>query len=307
MTTTTNARVRFGVKTSQQGLTLDEILDFWKAADRHPVFEDAWLWDHMLPLRGDVHADVLEAWTLLAALAAHTRRLRLGVIVTSNRLRPPTLLAKMAATVDQISRGRLILGIGAGGSRVRDEDAQALVEREFRAYGIEVVSASEALGALAEACTILRRMWSESEPFDFVGHHYHLTGTVCEPKPVQHRLPIMIGAGGEHVALRIVAEHADIWNCPVRGSVDEFRRKSEVLDQYCHAIGRDPASIVRSVQVIASRDEAASTRRQLVELAQAGCTHLVLAPRPPLSNAVEWLEGEVVEPVLSELADCAWG
>src|SRR2546421_7262364 len=160
--------VSFGVKTSQQGLTYADILRFWTEADQIPIFEHAWLWDHMLPLRGDVGADTLEAWTLLAALAARTSRLRLGVMVTSNRLRPPALLGKMAATVDHIAAGRLILGLGAGGSRVTDPAGRGLVEREFGAYGIEVVSPAEALSALGEACTLIRRMWTEVEPFDFV-------------------------------------------------------------------------------------------------------------------------------------------
>src|SRR5580704_14191735 len=104
----------FGIKTSQAGLGYDEILRIWREADAIPVFEDAWLWDHLVPLRGEVTGAALEAWTLLAALAAQTSRLRLGVIVTSNRFRPPALLAKMAATVDIISGGRLVLGVGAG-------------------------------------------------------------------------------------------------------------------------------------------------------------------------------------------------
>src|ERR1700746_3949595 len=104
----------FGVKTSQMGLTYQEILRTWRQADQIPVFEHAWLWDHMVPLRGEITGAALEAWTLLAALAAQTSRLRLGVIVTSNRLRSPALLAKMAATVDIIASGRLDSGSAPG-------------------------------------------------------------------------------------------------------------------------------------------------------------------------------------------------
>src|SRR5690242_18451004 len=113
---TAGDRVSFGVKTSQMGLSYQDILEVWRDADEIPVIEHAWLWDHMVPLRGNVHAAALEAWTLLAALAAQTTRLRLGVIVTSNRLRPPPVLAKMAATVDVIAGGRLVFGIGVGGA-----------------------------------------------------------------------------------------------------------------------------------------------------------------------------------------------
>src|ERR1700691_384794 len=146
------ASLSFGIKTSQAGLSYDEIVRVWREADQVPEFEHAWLWDHLVPLRGEVTDPALEAWTLLAALAAQTKRLRLGVIVTSNRLRQPTLLAKMAATVDIISGGRLEFGIGAGGSRVPDPQALAFVHREYDAYGVDVVAPSEALAALDEAC-----------------------------------------------------------------------------------------------------------------------------------------------------------
>ena len=111
-------RLSFGIKTSQMGLSYPDILAVWQDADQRPLFEHAWLWDHMVPLRGDARGAALEAWTLLGALAAQTQRLRLGVMVTSNRLRNPALLAKMAATVDVISGGRLDFGIGAGGSQL---------------------------------------------------------------------------------------------------------------------------------------------------------------------------------------------
>src|SRR5580704_2551860 len=156
----------FGIKTSQAGLGYDEILRVWCEADRVPEFQDAWLWDHMVPLRGDITGAALEAWTLLAALAAQTNRLQLGVIVTSNRLRSPTLLAKMAATVDVISGGRLVFGIGVGGSAVTVHNPAL---REFEAYGIPIVPPGEAVGDLAESLAIIQRMCAETEPFDFNG------------------------------------------------------------------------------------------------------------------------------------------
>jgi alkanesulfonate monooxygenase SsuD/methylene tetrahydromethanopterin reductase-like flavin-dependent oxidoreductase (luciferase family) len=116
--TAPTAPLSFGVKTSQQGTGYAEILRVWREADQLPVLEHAWLWDHLVPLRGEITGAALEAWTLLAALAAQTARLQLGIMVTSNRLRRPALLAKMAATTDVISGGRLVFGLGAGGSRV---------------------------------------------------------------------------------------------------------------------------------------------------------------------------------------------
>jgi alkanesulfonate monooxygenase SsuD/methylene tetrahydromethanopterin reductase-like flavin-dependent oxidoreductase (luciferase family) len=300
------SRVSFGVKTSQMGLTYDEITAIWRNADQIPLIEHAWLWDHMVPLRGDVRADALEAWTLLAALAAQTTRLRLGVMVTSNRLRPPALLAKMAATTDIIAGGRLVFGIGTGGARLPPQHPHAAANpsvREYAAYGIPLVPAAEAIADLAEACTIVRRMWTEPEPFDFHGSAYQLKGAVCEPKPIQKpHPPIMIGSGGEKLGLRVVAQHADLWNCPTQ-TVDEFRHMNQVLDEHCATIDRDPNDNTRSVQLIVrchDPAEPASTREHVRELINAGVTHIVLAavgcPGPP----AQWLAEQIIEPVLPD-------
>jgi alkanesulfonate monooxygenase SsuD/methylene tetrahydromethanopterin reductase-like flavin-dependent oxidoreductase (luciferase family) len=296
---TSNAgRVSFGVKTSQMGLGYEEILRVWREADGIPVFEHAWLWDHMVPLRGDIKGAALEAWTLLAALAAQTTRLRLGVMVTSNRLRSPALLAKMAATVDVIAGGRLDFGIGAGGSRVAGVNPAV---REFEAYGVPLVRPAEAVRDLADSCELVRRMWTEDEPFDFVGRSIRLTGAVCEPKPVQRpHPPILVGGAGDRV-LRIVAEHADIWNHPGPPG-EEFRRRDRVLVEHCAAIGRDPAGIVRSMQTIVRCDEPdvrATTRALLLEMIDAGVTHIVLAA-VLAGRPLQWLADEIVEPVLAE-------
>ena len=150
----------------------------------------------------------------------------------------------------------------------------------------------------------------------FDGRCYQLKGAICEPKPVQRpHPPILIGAGGERLALRVVAEHADIWNCPTRGSAAEFAHKSAVLDEHCAAIGRDPNEIIRSVQVLVAAEDPgrstasgsqdlprmrgpAATRELLTELIKAGARHLVLAPIPPYPS-VRWLADEIVEPVLA--------
>jgi alkanesulfonate monooxygenase SsuD/methylene tetrahydromethanopterin reductase-like flavin-dependent oxidoreductase (luciferase family) len=288
----------FGVKTSQIGLTYAQILETWQTADAMPAFSHAWLWDHMVPLRGPVQAGALEAWTLLAALAAQTSRLRLGVIVTSNRLRSAPLLAKMAATVDVISGGRLDFGIGAGGSRVAGPNPAI---REFEAYGIPLVSPGAAVRDLAETLQIIRRMWTEPEPFDFAGPTQTLRGAICEPKPIQKPLPpIMIGGSGERL-LRIVAEHADIWNYP--GAPDaEFRRRDAILVSHCEAIGRDPATITRSMQTIiraGEPDAAAAARATLLDMIDAGVRHIVLAA-VLAGRPLQWLVDEIVEPVRAE-------
>jgi alkanesulfonate monooxygenase SsuD/methylene tetrahydromethanopterin reductase-like flavin-dependent oxidoreductase (luciferase family) len=291
-------RLSFGVKTSQMGLSYEQILTAWREADQIPVFEHAWLWDHMVPLRGDVTGAALEAWTLLPALAAQTSRLRLGVIVTSNRLRSPTLLAKMAATVDIIAAGRLVFGIGAGGSRVAGQNPAV---REYEAYGVPLVSPGEAVRDLAQTCEIVRRMWTEDAPFDFDGPSLKLRGAVCEPKPVQRpHPPIMIGGSGDRM-LRVVAEHADIWNYPGPPS-PEFRQRDQVLKDHCAAIGRDSSEITRSMQTIVRCDDPdapAATRALLLEMVDAGVTHLVLAAILG-SRSLRWLADEIIEPVLAQ-------
>jgi len=173
------------------------------------------------------------------------------VIVTSNRIRPPAVLAKMAATVDVIAAGRLVFGIGAGGSATSEPGYAGLVHREYDPFGIEVVPADEALAALAETCTLVKRRWSEEKPFDFNGRCYRLSGAVCEPKPVQRpRPPIMIGSGGERRGLRIVAEHADIWSGPTFMVIRWISVKS------CIEAGPDRPSRCPS-----SRQAAAAARR----------------------------------------------
>ena len=297
-------RVSFGIKTTQWNVTYDEILQAWRDADAVPAIEHAWLWDHMLPLRGDPAAPLHEGWTLLAALAAQTSRLRLGLMVTSNRLRPPAVLAKMAATTDIISRGRLVFGIGVGGTRVagrfQDYGGENPAVREFQAYGVPLVAPGEGIAALGESRTIIRRMWTEG-PFDFDGRHYRLEGAVCEPKPVQRpHPPILIGGYGERT-LRVVARHADIWNVPGPPfmGIDEIRRKSALLDDYCAAIGRDPREITRSAQIFLDADDPAATRALAGELIDAGVRHLVLAPRERPYKGARWVADEVIAPVLA--------
>jgi len=297
--TTGPRRVSFGIKTSQMGLTYEEILTAWREADQIPYFEHAWLWDHMVPLRGDIRGAALEAWTLLSALAAQTSRLRLGVMVTSNRLRSPTLLAKMAATVDIIAGGRLDFGIGVGASRVEMENPGV---REFAAYGVPLVSPGEAVRDLAESLLIIRRMWAEVEPFDFDGKSIQLTGAICEPKPLQKpHPPIVIGGAGDRV-LRIVAEHADIWNYPGPPS-PEFLQRNDLLNEHCAAIGRDPNEIVRSMQTVIRNDDpgtTAATRTLIAEMISSGVSHIVLASAVS-GRPTQWIAEEIIEPVLAEM------
>src|SRR6195952_2860749 len=178
---TQTSRPSFGIMTAPMQVDYSDVVRVWREADAIPELEHAWLFDHLLPIAGDPNGPIHEGWTLLSALAAQTQRLRLGLLVTSNRFRPPAMLAKIAATVDVVSGGRLDFGIGAG-SRTSFPGAR----REYDAHGLPYHDFAYSVGALDEACTVIRRLWTEDEPFDFAGSHVTLTGAFGNPKPVQH-------------------------------------------------------------------------------------------------------------------------
>lgn len=292
----------FGLKTSPMHTSYQAILRAWQQADEVPELAHAWLWDHMLPLSGPQDGPVYEGWTLLTALAAQTRRLRLGLLVTNNQIRQPAVLGKMATTLDVISGGRLVLGLGAGGTlpagapRTADQHPGMA---EYLAYGLPVTTPAAGLQKLAETITIVRRMFTE-DVFDFAGQHYSLTGTRNEPKPVQPGgPPILVGGTGTRM-LRLVAGHADIWNVPgpPHGSLEFLAERSAVLDQHCAAIGRDPSGLTRSVQLILQGDDAGAARRLVGGVVALGFRHIVLAVRPPApDNVARWLASEVIAPV----------
>ncbi|MGW0228163.1 LLM class flavin-dependent oxidoreductase [Actinopolymorpha singaporensis] len=267
-----------------------DILRVWREADATPEIEHAWLFDHLMPIFGDPNGPTYEGWTLLSALAAHTARMRLGVLVTSNRFRPPAMLARIAATVDVVSGGRLDFGIGAG-----SRPSHPLARREYEAHGLPFHDAEHAVGSLAEACTVIRRLWTSDEPFDFDGTYVRLTGAYGNPKPVQRpHPPIMIG-GRSSATLRVVAEQADLWNIPGGGPVDDLVRRSTLLDKYCAEIGRDPASIVRSIHLPVSYDQPGHTRDAIGEAVDAGFGHVILGlPAPYPTNVARWVADEFI-------------
>lgn len=291
-------KLHFGIKTTQYA-PYEDILHVWQEADTLPSIEHAWLFDHPMPIgRADPGGPCLDGWTMLAALATQTRRLRLGLMVASNANQTPPWLAKRAATVDIISHGRLEFGLGAGG-----------VEREHTAYGTDLFPAGERIRRLGEACEIIRRMWTEPV-VDFEGRYYHLTETYCEPKPIQKpHPPFLIGGNGEQLTLRVVAQHAAVWNFPglpgiPHGAVEEFQHKNQVLDEYCAEIGRNPASLARSVQIIIDPAEhLAQMRQTLLDFIAAGATHLVLAPRRLNEGIAHWLSEEIIDPVREAAGD----
>ena len=288
---TQTSRPRFGIATPQSQVDYQDVLRVWREADSIPQIEHAWLYDHLMPIFGDRNGPTFEGWTLLSALAAQTERLRLGLLVTSNRFRPPAMLAKIAATVDIVSGGRLDFGIGAG-----SRPEIPLARREYEAHGLPYHDAAYAVGSLAEACTIIRRLWTETEPFDFDGAYHHLIGAYCNPKPIQRpHPPIMIG-GRSSAVLRVVAEHADLWNIP-GGDMDDVIRRSALLDRYCAEIGRDPAAVTRSIHLSVSYDQPTTTRDAISQAIDAGFQHIVLGLHAPYpANVAQWIADELITP-----------
>jgi alkanesulfonate monooxygenase SsuD/methylene tetrahydromethanopterin reductase-like flavin-dependent oxidoreductase (luciferase family) len=279
----------FGIMTAPMQVDYHDILRVWQEADAIEEIEHAWLFDHLMPIGGNPDGPAYEGWTLLSALAAQTRRLRLGLLVTSNRFRPPAMLAKIAATVDVVSGGRLDFGIGAG-----SRPDHPLARREYEAHGLPFHDFAHSVGSLAEACTVIRRLWTETEPFDFDGAYVQLTRAFCNPKPVQHPYPPILIGGRSSATLRVVAEHADVWNIP-GGDIDDVVRRSALLDRYCAEIGRNPASITRSIHLPVSYDQPRMTREAIGKAIAAGFQHIVLGlPAPYPTNVARWVADELV-------------
>ena len=243
------ATLRIGVSLWPQGATWQEVRDTSLLVDRLG-YDSLWSYDHFVPLHGDPTVPVLDGWTVLSALGPLTSRARLGILVTGVTHRNPAILAKMASTLDHISGGRVILGLGA-----------AWNEQEHWAYGIPFGTDGQRLALLDEACAIIRSLFTDAFT-TFEGEHCAVHDAVLWPKPVQGRLPILIGGGGERKTLRIVARHADLWNG--FGTPDVIRRKLGILREHCAAVSRDPADIAVTANVgVIVRDSAAGVRERL--------------------------------------------
>ncbi|GAA2078374.1 LLM class flavin-dependent oxidoreductase [Pseudolysinimonas kribbensis] len=290
----------FGIKTAPMHVSYDDIVRVWREADELPEIADAWLWDHLLPLAPPADGPIFEGWTLLSALAAQTERLGLGLLVTSNRLRSPAHLGKIASTVDAISHGRLTMGLGVGGT-VQPAGVAGFATNpaaaEYAAYGVDLVPAAEGVRRLIETLDVLDRMWTGG-PFDFDGPFSTLRGTVNRPAP-SHRPPLLIGAWGDRM-LRLVAERADVWNIPgpPHTTVDAFAERSRRLDALCAELGRDPSGLGRSVQLTVAYDDLPATRSVARQLIESGASHVVLnLPRGYPQGIVRRIVGEVVGPL----------
>jgi F420-dependent oxidoreductase-like protein len=235
---------KFGLFYPQVAVDFPTVRERATLADRLG-FHSIWFVDHMWS-RGLPDLDHLEAWTLMSATAAVTERIGIGTLVLCNSYRNPALLAKMAASLDNVSGGRLLLGIGSG-----------WMDEEYRGYGYPFPPPSVRIEQLDEALTVMKLLFTEARA-DFTGKYYSLAGAANNPKPLQKPYPpILIGGAGEKKLLRVVARHADIWNCP-NNVAEQLEHKLAVLRRHCDAVGRDPDEIEVSEQciVVLGKDEA---------------------------------------------------
>lgn len=231
----------YGFKTPPQHGKWADFLDVWRAADDIEVFESGWSMDHFYPLTPPIEGPHLESWAFLAAMAQATKRLRLGCMVNGMHYRHPAVTANAAATVDHISNGRFSLGLGAG-----------WFEPESNAYGIPLGSLKDRFDRLDEGVEIIVSLL-QNEITTFSGRFYTLTEARCEPKPVQRKVPIVIGGTGQRRTLRTVARWADHWDA-ILPDAAAWQRSNDVLLEHCAEIGRDPGTILRSVHLFWEAD-----------------------------------------------------
>jgi len=250
-------------------------LQLWSQQTDWPGFRDAalaaeeagwdsvWTWDHLLAIFGPWEQPIFEGWSVLSALGPVTSRIRLGLMVGANTFRNPGLTAKLATTLDHVSGGRAVLGIGG-----------AWFEREHDAFGIDFYSGhGERLDRLDESVMLMRRLL-DGERFSHEGRFYTLHDALCEPRPVQAHLPILVGGSGPRKTLRTVALRADGWN--TSGTADTVRANLAILAEHCEAVGRDIASIEKTISfpILIRDDPAAAAARYKVLLDRNGITQM---------------------------------
>ncbi len=263
--------LRFGVQTPPQHVSYSQVQDIWLEADELG-YDSAFGFDHFLPIFSDPAGPCLEGWTLLAALAAQTKRLKTGLLVTGNTYRNPALLAKMAATVDHVSGGRLILGMGAGWFKL-----------EHDAFGIPFYTPGGRARRLVESVELVKMLFTQ-EKTTYEGKYYQIKDAPFEPKPVQKPYPpILIGGMGPKVVQPLVARHADIWHFFVRKGGAEAAGKIAVkFDAICKEVGRDPAEIQKSTSLSLEqlKQSPDAVRAAVQAYADAGVQYFIVSMYP---------------------------
>ena len=243
--------MKIGVQIQPQATSVKAMRQAWRAADDLGV-DSSWTWDHFYPLFGDPEAEHFECYTLLAAMAADTKHATIGALVTCYSYRNAQLLADMARTIDHISEGRFILGIGSG-----------WFERDYQEYGYEFGTGPGRLKLLEAGLPVIKERMSK-----------------LNPGPVNGKIPLMIGGSGERVTLRLVAQYADQLN--TFGPPENFKRKNDILNEWCTKVGRNPKDIERTVAVKPEELE------KVDEYAAAGADHMIVMLSQPFDlSAVE--------------------
>jgi F420-dependent oxidoreductase-like protein len=267
--------MRFGIKTVPQHTTWNEMVDIWRAADDIDVFESAWNWDHFYPLWGDFGGVNFEGWSMLAAMAQATNRIRIGCQVTGMIYRHPAVLANIAATVDVISNGRLILGLGAGWN-----------EMETTAYGMPLYGLKERFDRFDEGVESIIALLTQDRA-NYAGRYIQLTDAACEPKCIQRpHAPITIGGKGRTRTLKTAAKYAQEWNVIV-STPAEWAELNDVLNGHCADVGRDPGEITRSINVrMTSPDDLAMITEQAAGYGAAGVDLVIVNLPQPYDPAI---------------------
>jgi probable F420-dependent oxidoreductase len=256
--------IRVGIQIQPQHATYQQMRRAWQAVDASGA-DTLFNWDHFFPLSGDLDGTHLDNWTALGAMAEVTQRVAIGCLVACNSYRNPNLLADMARTLDHLSAGRFILGIGSGWN-----------ERDYDEYGYEFGTAASRLRDLERDLPIIVDRLAR-----------------LNPGPVQQPLPLLIGGNGEKVTLRLVAQYATIWNG--QGEPEELGRLNRILDAWCAKVGRDPSTIERSAQIFGPQLD------KLDDYLAAGITHLITeASGPdydlaPLHTLITWRDRHAQE------------
>lgn len=274
---------RYAIKTPNHHTTWENMLGIWKEADQIEVFESAWNWDHLYPLRSDPHGTSLDGWVTLSALARETSRIRIGSMVNGMHFRPPSITAKMAVSLDHVSDGRSYLGLGAG-----------WFEEEAEAHGIELGTMKERFDRFDEGLEVIVSLLTNEET-DFSGEFYELKGALSEPKATQKpHPPICIGGSGRKRTLRAVARWAQMWDA-LMVEPEEWVELREVLEGHCESVGRDSSEIDCSVHIRYSKDDDVSRLAdQASERFDAGVDIVVFTMGSPF-------DASMVEPLADAL------